>query len=71
MAYFHCRTLIQIRTRTQVPNPMAVWCYAEHVSTDLGLRFGSLSHSICIVQESESESESESGNGNKPLLSSE
>ena len=32
-------------------------------------RFGSLSHSICIVQESVSvsESESESGGGNKPL----
>ena len=33
----------------------------------LRFRLGSLSHSICIVQESESESESESGNGNKPL----
>ena len=38
----------------------------------LGFRFGSLSHSICIVEASESEfeseSESESGNGNKPLV---
>ena len=23
MAYFHCRTRIQIRTRTWIPNPMA------------------------------------------------
>ena len=34
MAYFHCRTRIQIRTRTRIPNPMATWYYAEHVSTD-------------------------------------
>ena len=32
MAYFHCRTRIQIRTR--IPNPMATWYYAEHVSSD-------------------------------------
>ena len=30
MAYFHCWTRIQIR----IPNPMATWYYAEHVSTD-------------------------------------
>ena len=35
MAYFHCRTRIQIRTR--IPNPMATWYYAEHVSTDSDL----------------------------------
>ena len=29
MAYFHCRT------RIQIPNPKATWYYAEHVSTDL------------------------------------
>ena len=33
MAYFHCRTRIQIRTQTQIPNPMATQYYAEHVST--------------------------------------
>ena len=32
IAYVHCRTRIQIRT--QIPNPMATWYYAEHVSTD-------------------------------------
>ena len=37
MAYFHCRTRIQIQTRTQIPNPMATWYYAEHVSTDSDL----------------------------------
>ena len=31
IAYFHCRTRIQ----TRIPNPMATWYYAEHVSTDL------------------------------------
>ena len=34
MAYFHCRTWIQIRTQTLIPNPMAIQYYAEHVSTD-------------------------------------
>ena len=34
MAYFHCQTRIQIRTRTRIPNLMAIWYYAEHVSTD-------------------------------------
>ena len=32
MAYFHCQTRIQIRTR--ISNPMSTWYYAEHVSTD-------------------------------------
>ena len=35
MAYFHCRTRIQIQTWTRIPNPMATWYYAEHISTDL------------------------------------
>ena len=36
MANFHCRTRIQIRIRTRIriPNPMATWYDAEHVSTD-------------------------------------
>ena len=34
MAYFHCRTQIQIRTQTQIPNPMTTEYYGEHVSTD-------------------------------------
>ena len=32
MAYFHWRTRIKIQTR--IPNPMATYYYAEHVSTD-------------------------------------
>ena len=32
MAYFHCQTRIQIRTR--ISNPMSTLYYAEHVSTD-------------------------------------
>ena len=35
LAYFHCRTRIQILTRTRIPNPMAMWYYTENVSTDL------------------------------------
>ena len=31
MAYFHCQTLILIRT--WIPNPMIIQYYAEHVST--------------------------------------
>ena len=33
MAYFHCRTRIQIRTRTRIPISMATYYYAEYVST--------------------------------------
>ena len=67
MAHFHCRTRIQIRTRISDSKPYG---YIVLFRTCFHwLRFGSLSHSICIVQESvsESESESESGNGNEPL----
>ena len=31
MTYFHCRTRIQIRTQTWIPNPVATLYYAEHV----------------------------------------
>ena len=34
MAYFYCRTWIPIQTRTRIPNPMATWYYAEHISTN-------------------------------------
>ena len=37
MAYFHCRTQIQIQTWTLIPNPVATWYYAEQVSTDSDL----------------------------------
>ena len=29
MAYFHCQTRIQIRTRTRIPNLMAIWYYVS------------------------------------------
>ena len=34
LAYFHGWTRIQIDTLTRIPNPIATWYYAEHVSTD-------------------------------------
>ena len=33
LLYFHCRTAIQIRTQTRIPNLIATEYYAEHVST--------------------------------------
>ena len=68
MAYFHWRIRIQIRTQTWDSKPYGYIVLCRTCFHWLGFRFGSLTHSICIEQESESESksESESGNGHKP-----
>ena len=51
MAYFHCRSWIQTRIWTRIPNPMATLYYAEVFPLQggqLGFRFGSLSYMVTV-----------------------